>query len=138
MEELKAGHGVLWVDGDDVGAGAILERLLLLGASEADVSNLFAYILPDEPLDQQILRDVLAIVRDCSCRLAVLDGFNPLLDLHGLDPNSGVEVERFYRLIDPIRKMSIATVLTDNVVKSKEARGAWDTPLLFLGRVAAI
>ena len=125
VEELKAGHGVLWVDGDDVGAGAILERLLLLGASEADVSNLFAYVLPDEPLDQEILRDVLAIVRDCSCRLAVFDGFNPLLDLHGFDPNSGVEVERFYRLIDPIRKMSVATVLTDNVVKSKESRGAW-------------
>jgi hypothetical protein len=55
----------------------------------------------------------------------VLDGFNPLLALHGLDPNKGVEVEAFYTLIDPIRKLGVATVLTDNVVKSRESRDAW-------------
>jgi hypothetical protein len=123
--EITAGRGVLWVDGDDVGGGDIRERLLLLGASEADVSARFAYIAPDEPLEAALMGDVLEVVRARSCRLAVLDGFNPLLELHGLDPNSGVEVERFYRLIDPIRKAGTAMVLTDNVVKARGARGAW-------------
>ncbi len=34
-------------------------------------------------------------------------------------------MERFYRLIDPVRKQGVASVLTDNVVKSPEARGGW-------------
>jgi hypothetical protein len=34
-------------------------------------------------------------------------------------------VERFYGLIDPLRKAGAAVVLTDNVAKSKETRGAW-------------
>ena len=124
-DELRAGHGVLWIDGDDVGAGAVLERLRLLGADDESIAARFAYVVPDEPLDQDKLPDVLAAATERACRLAVLDGFNPLLGLHGLDPNSGTDVELFYRLIDPIRKLGIATVLTDNVVKAREARGAW-------------
>jgi hypothetical protein len=80
---------------------------------------------PNDPLDQDKLPGVVSVVRDRKCRLAVFDGFNPLLGLHGLDPNSGTDVELFYRLLDPIRKLGVAVVLTDNVVKSREARGAW-------------
>jgi hypothetical protein len=125
VEELRAGRGVLWVDGDDVGAGALLERLRALGADDESITERFAYILPDEELDGDKRADVLAVARQHACRLAVFDGFNPLLQIQGLDPNIGVEVERFYRLIDPIRKLGIATVLTDNVVKSRGDRGAW-------------
>jgi hypothetical protein len=123
--ELREGHGVLWVDADDVGPGALLERLLLLGAESDAIDAGFAYVRPDEPLTEERRAGVLDVVRDRGCRLAVLDGFNPLLTLHGLDPNKGTEVEAFYRHIDPIRKLGVATVLTDNVVKSRESRGAW-------------
>ncbi len=123
--ELRQGRGVLWVDGDDVGPGALLERLLLLGAGESMIDTRYAYVRPDEPLTEERLVDVLDVVREHSCRLAVFDGFNPLLALHGLDPNSGSDVEGFYRHIDPIRKLGVATALTDNVVKSREARGRW-------------
>lgn len=68
---------------------------------------------------------MLELVRSRHVRLAVFDGFNPLLVLHGLDPNAGVDVEKFYALIDPIRKAGAANVITDNVVKSREARGGW-------------
>jgi hypothetical protein len=126
VEELRAGQGVLWVDGDDVGAGALFERLTALGATADQVDRLFAYILPDEPLGQEMREDVLDVVRGLSCRLAVFDGFNPLMVLHGLDPNSGTDVERFYALINPIRRLGVAQVLTDNVVKSKDGRdGGW-------------
>lgn len=122
--ELATGRGVVWVDGDDVGSGALLERLRLLGATDAAISASFAYMLPDEPIGEHI-GIVLDAVKDRRCRLAVLDGFNPLLALHGLDPNAGLDVERFYGLVDPIRKKGVAVVLTDNVVKSQEARGSW-------------
>ncbi len=117
-EELRAGRGVLWVDGDDVGDGAVLERLRLLGVDDDVITAKFAYMVPAEPLDQDRLADVLAAAEARACRLAVMDGFNPLLVLHGLNPDSGSDVETFYRLINPIRKLGAATILTDNVVKA--------------------
>lgn len=123
--ELAAGRGVLWVDGDDVGSGALLERLRLLGIDDDAIARRFAYVLPDEKLDEDRRADMLEVVRSRACRLSVLDGFNPLLNLHGLNPDSGTDVETFYRLIDPIRKAPVAVVLSDNVVKAREARGAW-------------
>jgi hypothetical protein len=122
--ELAEERGVLWVDGDDVGKGALLERLRLLGADDNAISSRFAYVLPDESVGEH-LGVVLGVVEERGCRLAVLDGFNPLLVLHGLDPNVGADVERFYALVDPIRKQGVATVLTDNVVKSREGRDGW-------------
>lgn len=123
--ELAAGYGVHWTDGDDVGRGAILERLRLLGAADDAIDELFAYVLPEQPLGDHI-GVVLETVRERNCRLAVWDGFNPLLQLHGLDPNSGIDVERFYGLIDPVRKQGVANLITDNVVKSRDGReGGW-------------
>jgi hypothetical protein len=124
-EELAAGHGVLWVDGDDVGPAAVLERLRLFGADDESIATRFAYVLPDEPLDVRSRASVIEVVKARACRLAVFDGFNPLLALHGLDPNKGTDVEAFYRLLDPIRKADVAVVITDNVVKSNDARGTW-------------
>jgi hypothetical protein len=123
--EMPAGHGVVWVDGDDVGPGALLERLRLLGVDDATTAADFAYFLPDDPLDAAGQASLLRVVRERLCRLAVFDGFNPLLVLHGLDPNSGTDIETFYRLLDPIRKEGVAVVITDNVVKSPDARGGW-------------
>jgi hypothetical protein len=125
VEEMKAGRGVVWVDGDDVGPGAVLERLRLLGAEDAAISERLAYFLPDDPLDVACRQGVLDLIRDRSCRLAVFDGFNPLLHLHGLDPNKGPEVETFYVLLAPIKRAGVAVVIADNVTKSRETRGAW-------------
>lgn len=122
--ELGERRGVPWVDGDDVGEGALLERLRLLGASDEAIAALFAYMRPSDPIGEHI-GVVLDVVERRNCRLAVFDGFNPLLALHGLDPNVGADVERFYALVDPIRKQGVANVITDNVVKSREGRGGW-------------
>jgi hypothetical protein len=122
---MRAGRGVIWLDGDDVGPGAVLERLRLFGVADKTISERFAYVLPDRPLDLDGLAILLDVVQARSCRLLIADGFNPLLLLHGLDPNVGVDVERFYRMLDPIRKRGVAIVITDNVVKSADARGAW-------------
>jgi putative DNA primase/helicase len=124
-DELAAGRSVVWIDGDDVGAGVLLERLRLFGADDEAIAQRFLYVLPDGPLELGSRGRLLARISEHDCRLAILDGFNPLLALHSLDPNSGVDVEMFYRLINPIRKAGPAVVLTDNVVKSSETRGAW-------------
>jgi hypothetical protein len=123
--ELEAGQGVLWIDGDDVGRGVMLERLRALGTTDEAIGRLFAYVAPEEHLTEERRADLLERMRADSCRLVVFDGFNPLLQLHRLNPNEGTEVETFYRHIDPFRKTEAASVLTDNVVKNREARGRW-------------
>ena len=126
VADMSVGHGVFWTDGDDMGAGAILERLRLFGATDDQVDRLFGYVRPDEALGEKTRPAVLEFIRDTSCRLAIFDGFNPLLLLHGLNPNDGADVERFYQLIDPFKALGVANVVTDNVVKSKEGRqGGW-------------
>jgi hypothetical protein len=125
VSELDAGRGVLWIDADDVGPGDILERLRMLGAADESISRRLAYVAPEDGLTVERRADLLERMRTDDCRLVVFDGFNPLLQLHGLSPNDGVEVEAFYRHIDPFRKTGAASVLTDNVVKSREARGKW-------------
>jgi hypothetical protein len=123
VDELNAGHGVYWVDGDDVGLDDVLERLRLLGATKDQIGRLFAYASPDEALDATSCARIVDRVRALDCRLVVLDGFNPLLVLHRLDPENGTDVEKFYRLVDPLRKLPTAVLLPDNVVKHKESRG---------------
>jgi hypothetical protein len=125
VAEIEAGLGVLWVDGDDMGAGAVLERARALGATDDAIARLFAYVAPDEGLTAERRDDLIEWMRAHACRMVVLDGFNPLLHLHGLNPDVGTDVEAFYRHVDAFRKAGAAIVLTDNVVKSKEARGAW-------------
>jgi hypothetical protein len=123
VDELAAGRGVYWADGDDVGLDAILERLHLFGVDDAALGQRFAYASPDEPLHPDRCSDLVDRLRGLSCRLVVLDGFNPLVTIHGLDPDKGTDIERFYRLVDPLRKLPAAVLLPDNVVKAKEARG---------------
>lgn len=125
IEEFAAGNGVVWIDCDDVGKPAILERLRIIGATDDAISERFAYILPDEPLADAYLADVLAVIRVRRCRLVVVDGFNPAMALHGLNPDVGLDVEAFYKLLNPIRKAGPAVALTDNVAKSRETRGTW-------------
>ena len=65
--ELGDGHGVVWIDGDDVGAGDLLERLRALGVGDEAIDQLFAYVRPDEPLDAAKSRE---LVTEAEGRLA--------------------------------------------------------------------
>jgi hypothetical protein len=122
--ELREGRGVVWVDGDLVGPSDLLERLHAFGVEDEAIRSRFLYFQPEAPLSDS--GDLVRPLVDSGGRLAVLDGFNPLLYLHGCDPDRGVDVEAFMRqLANPLRDAGAAVVLTDNVVKSREARGSW-------------
>ena len=45
-DELAGEHGVLWIDGDDMGPGAVLERLLSFGVLKTRIKDLFVYLRP--------------------------------------------------------------------------------------------
>jgi hypothetical protein len=124
-DELKEGRGVVWVDGDLVGDSDLLERLRSFDVPDKMIASHFLYFAPEGPVGDsaaELARPLLAH----GGRLAVLDGWNALLYLHGCDPDKGVGIEAFMRRVaNPLRDAGAAVVMTDNVTKSREARGSW-------------
>jgi len=122
--ELKEERAVVWVDGDLVGDSDLLERLRSLGVPDDTIASHFLYFAPEGPVGDSA--ELVEPLRASDGRLAVLDGFNPLLYLHGCDPDKGVGIESFMRRVaNPLRNAGAAVVTTDNVTKSREARGSW-------------
>jgi AAA domain len=121
-DELKAGHGVVWVDADAMGAGDILERLRCLGVSDDAIVARFAYIEPDEASTADDRAALTEWAERHDCRLALLDAFNPILAVHGLDLMSNTDVERFYTtVVDRLCDAGCAVVLLDHRVKNPDA-----------------
>ena len=124
--ELDAGFPVVWADLDAMGAGAMLERLELIGAQREQIEDSFHYIEPSEPLNPAKVGELQELVDGTGARLFVIDAFNPILNLHGLNPDSVTDVETFWRTIaDPICQAGAATVMLDHVVKNPDNRGKY-------------
>lgn len=125
-DELQAEHGVIWVDTDDMGPAAVLERLRCFGVADDKIRDLFAYMRPAEPLADVSRRHVTDLLATLKVRLVALDAFNASLTLHGYDPSSTAEVEQFYRrVVDPFCEQGAAVVLPDHVVKKPGERGKY-------------
>jgi len=126
--ELDAGYPVCWVDLDAMGAGAMLQRLELLGVTHQAIEERFHYIEPSEQLGTTQLAELVELIEDQNVRLFVIDAFNPILSLHGKDPNNVTDVEHFWRTYaDPISRAGAAPVLLDHVVKNADNRGKYAT-----------
>jgi hypothetical protein len=126
VEEVLAGNHIVYIDAEN-GAREMRERFLALGLSEDDFDRI-AYIEPGEPLtkDAAVLADVERMLGELRPTLVILDSFDALLELHGLDPNSTADVSRFYRtVVDPLRATGAAIVLLDHVSKDRQTRGRW-------------
>jgi len=125
-DEMRDRRGVVWNDADDMGPSAVLERLRGLGLDDETIRAYFAYLRPAEPISEQAIAYVQRLIVELSCRLVVMDAFNPSLALHGYDPNSSRDVEDFFRtVVDPFCQMGAAVVLPDHVVKQREMRGKY-------------
>jgi hypothetical protein len=125
-DELRAEHGVVWIDTDDMGASGVLERLHAFGADDEEIRRRFAYLHPEEAICDAARAHVLALVRELDARLLVNDAFNAPLALHGYNPKATEEVEAFWqRVVAPFCHAGVAFVLPDHVVKEKEARGRY-------------
>jgi hypothetical protein len=124
--EMDAGYAVAWADLDAMGAGELLDQLRLLGVPDEMIAQRFLHYEPTETLKQGRLDDVCALLRDRAVRLFVVDAFNPMLNLHGLDPTSTQDVESFWREIaTPITTAGAAPTLIDHVVKNAKAAGKY-------------
>lgn len=86
------------------------------------ITAAFRYFAPEGPLTNAA--ELIEPLGDG--RLAVFDGWNPLLYLHGYDPDKGAGIEAFMRRVaNPLREVGAAVLMTDNVSKNKDARGNW-------------
>jgi hypothetical protein len=77
----------------------MLERPRALALTNERIRRQVRFIEPIEPmLDPRILDDVEQLLaEEPAVTLVVGDAVDELLSLHGLDPNSTLECERFYR-----------------------------------------
>jgi hypothetical protein len=76
-------------------------------------------------LDTESRAYLLELASEIQARMAVFDSFNATLALHGLDPSSTTDVERFWRTTDPLAEAQVAVAVLDHVVKNPEARGKY-------------
>jgi hypothetical protein len=124
VDEMQAGRNVFYID-HEMGQRDTLERLRHLGATDQQIADHLTYLEPDQPMTSHpILRDVQAMLEARQPTLICIDAFIGALDLHGCDPNSGQDVERFYRsVVNPLRAHGAAIVILDHLPKDKENRG---------------
>jgi len=71
-----------------------------------------------------VLADVEALLSVRCPSLVVMDSFTGALSLHGCDPDSGVDVERFYQTVArPIQDAGAAFLTLDHLTKARGTRG---------------
>jgi len=121
--ELDQNHDVTIVDFEDR-ASRIVPRLILIGATPAQIRAHLRYIRPDHALDTAGRAALdLAVT---TTRLVILDGVTEAMTLHGLDLSSNPDIARFYELLPRrIADHGPAVLLIDHVVKDHERQGRW-------------
>jgi hypothetical protein len=126
VEEMNSGRTVAYID-FEMGRREILERLRALGADDELIRDRFIYFEPAEALTTpEVLADVRAVIEQRRPTLVAIDAAAGALALHGCDPNSGADVERFYRtVIEELRARDAAIIVLDHLTKDKEARGRY-------------
>jgi hypothetical protein len=123
--EIRAGRNAAYVD-FEMGRREVLERLRALGLEDEAIRDRLIYLEPTEPLTGDALGDVHEILDARQPSLIVIDAAAGALALHGCDPNSGADIERFYRIVvGELRSRGAAIVVLDHLVKDREARGRY-------------
>ena len=129
VEEIQAGRCVVWID-FEMSAGELYERLTQMGLTDEQITDGFLYFdHPGERLvDAAIVADVVRLVAERQPSLVVVDSTIAIMALHGLHPDSAIDVENLYRdHIAAFEGSGACVAVLDHVVKSAESRGRWAT-----------
>lgn len=121
VQVMQEGGKVAWLDSDAMGAGALVERLRLLGVSDEDGSRLMRYSLARDEVSLEDLRALAASFVADGFALVVLDSWDPALVLAGLEPNDNADVNKWHNaLTSTLHAGGVTLALLDHVPKSKE------------------
>jgi len=125
VHELAAGNACLRIDFED-DAPAIVARLLSLGADPQALRDRFAYIRPEEALNDAGRDDLDQALGDLRPVFACLDGVTEGMTMHGLNPLDNVDIAKYGRLLSRrIARQGAAALDLDHVVKDREGRGRY-------------
>jgi hypothetical protein len=125
VHELARGNACLRIDFED-DAPAIVRRLLTLGADSQALRDRFAYIRPDEALNDTGRDDLDQALGDLRPVFACLDGVTEGMTMHGLNPLDNVDIAKYGRLLSRrIARHGAAALDLDHVVKDREGRGRY-------------
>lgn len=121
VEVMREGGKVAWIDTDAMGAAALVERMRLLGVSDADGSRLMRYSLARDELALDELRDMAAGLVADGFALVVLDSWDPALVLSGIEPNDNGQVNRWHNAFtSTLHNGGVAVAMLDHVTKGKD------------------
>lgn len=121
-EALQHRRRVLVMDLDHNGPGAIVSRLLALGAPATYLRDpaLFRYC---EPEDRAELRQVVDDCKTWRPAVAIVDSIGELLPLHGANSNSPDEFTAVHSsVLKPLAKAGAAVLAVDHLAKSADSR----------------
>lgn len=124
-ELIAANEPVAYIDYEN-GPSECLSRLRHLGVSDEAIAELFLYFHPDEAIADEpaSMRDFLTVIAKHGPALGIIDSWIGALQTHGLDPNVGIDIERWRRsFLEPLRSVCPATLTLDHVPKAKDSRG---------------
>ena len=126
VDEMNAGHHVIYIDFED-DEGGVVGRLLLLGANRDLIREQFHYLRPDMALSSGVNRDDLdRVLTDHGPTLGVIDGVTEAMTVHGLNPLDNADAATFGRLLPRrITEAGAACASLDHVTKATESRGRY-------------
>lgn len=118
---LMGGEHALWLDLEDSPEGTI-ERLQLLGVTDAAIRRRFHYFNPDEAMTAAGRAHIARLIDDVDPVIAVIDSTGESFALEGVKPNDDDLVAAWGRAIPRwIARQGPAVVLVDHIAKSKDA-----------------
>jgi hypothetical protein len=124
-ERMLLGEHVVFIDFED-SAPSVVRRLVDLGVPVDVVEVCFGYIRPDDPLTPADSEALVAMVRNRTASLVVVDGVTEAMVLHGFSINDNDDVARFIALLPrPLQRTGAAVLLLDHVTKARDARGGY-------------
>lgn len=123
-QELACGNAVFYVDLED-DVGAVLHRLVDLGADTHDIAKLFTYFRPEEKFNGVARLHLEKLVQDIRPTLVVIDSTGEALALEGLNPNADEDVAAWFRDVPRVLSKSGAAVLLLDHLPKGAANSAW-------------
>jgi hypothetical protein len=123
VQEVKQGRAGIFIDYEDNEVG-MKARLRDLGLTDDEMDDQFLYIFPQTEFDEDVEDAIKALLKHMEAThpvtVVVIDAMNEAMGMEELDPNTAIDVVKFYnRYAKKIASMGPAVVIIDHVNKTK-------------------
>jgi hypothetical protein len=120
-EVINGDLAAVYVDADDMGLAAVMERLVELGVGDEKIRKNLLFIQPEERFDSAADYVIDRVASERPIALCVIDAMQPAMRLQGLSGNVSDEVQDWVlQVVGAFQRRGIATITIDHVVKNAE------------------